>query len=101
MISAKSIQHEYDKLYVQLRKYIWSFSIVQTIADIEIASYTLFTDIDDLRRLLNKLKMETLSVYNKDEEYRSALDSFLNLIAETGTIYLKLNQVKEVLSYED
>ena len=50
---------------------------------------------------MNKLKMETLSVYNKDEEYRSALDSFLNLIAETGTIYLKLNQVKEVLSYED
>lgn len=101
MISAKSIQRAYDNLYIQLRNYIWPFSIIQTIADIEIASYTLFTNIDDLRKLLNKLKIETTSVYNKDKDYRSALDSFLNLISETDSIYLKLNQVKEVLYYED
>ena len=93
MISTNDIQRAYNDLYVELRKYIWGFEVVKAIADLEVASYTAFPDMAELKSVLSKLKM--LIRYDMDdEELKESFDKFEELIKDDPEIYLKLNEIE-------
>ena len=55
MTATANLQILYNRLYKQLRKYIWEFSIVESIADFEVLVYQRFPDVSELKRAYDKL----------------------------------------------
>lgn len=96
MISSYEIQAAYNDLYVCFRNYIWGLPIIEMLADLEIASYQAFPDISEVRRCLNKLSSSIRQVMNKDDELKSAVENFQELVS-CDDLYLKLNKVREVV----
>lgn len=103
MLSSRELQSAYVKLYIQLRRYIWDFSIVEKIANLEISVYRTFPDVKEVYDNLEELRSYIHEVASEDEELESALSNFSELMdSEDNSLYAKLNQVREVIqSYED
>ena len=57
VITSSDIQVRYEKLYKFLMEYLWEFSVVQEIADLELAIFKRFPDKAEMQRCLNKLKL--------------------------------------------
>lgn len=95
-VSYADIQHAYNKLYAELRKYIWDFSAVVALADLEIAVYKTCQDLLDIRVKLSRLKYQIMDVVYQDEELDKRLRYLEDLVTDTK-VYVKLNQVQEVL----
>lgn len=96
MIGSYEIQLAYNDLYVQLRKYIWDFSVVCLIADLEIASYQALPDIPSVRSCLNKLKSATYEIQRNDEDLKKAFQDFEDALT-SDEVYTKLYKVSEVV----
>ena len=58
MIAAAILQSAYNDLYTKLRNYIWEYDTVVKIADLEVATYMAFPDIDNIRRAFSKLSVD-------------------------------------------
>lgn len=99
MISAAELQYAYVKLYAQLRKYIWNFDTVTLIAELEVACYQLFPDIDKVKDLLAKLHRAVKTVESDDEDMKKTFDKFEDLLKDVTDEdrYAKLNWVQEVV----
>lgn len=96
MISSADIQNFYNDMYKQLRKYIWDFSVVAALADLEIAVYKKFQNMNDIKSRFYRLRSQIVEVLSKDEELKDSFDAFEGLFEE-DTIYVKINKVEEVL----
>ncbi len=96
MVSFADIQNAYNKLYVELRKYVWDFPTVAALADLEIAVYKTCQDLADVKIKFYRLKSCVVDVSFIDEDLANALDAFEELANETD-VYVKLNQVEEVI----
>lgn len=96
MVSYADIQNAYNKVYAELRKYIWDFSTVSAIADLEIAVYKTCQDLRTIRILYSRLRSMINDAVREDEELGRRLKFFEDLIA-TDQVYVKLNQVEEVI----
>lgn len=97
MINSANIQSAYVNLYTQLRKYIWAFSTVEKLAELEVAAYKKFPDLSDISNKYNALYIDVKSVANKDEELSNALTEFSDIINSSDGIYATINQVREVI----
>lgn len=98
MISSISIQTEYQKLYTQVRRYLWPFDVVELLAELEIACYEAFPEILSIRSKFVKLQRELADTAKDDEDLNKALTEFEEVINSDDTIYLTLNKVREVIS---
>lgn len=97
MISYAEIRNAYNKLYAEMRRYIWGFSIVVLLADIEIESYKTCPDVATIRNLLRNLSGAVLSVSNQDPDLKKAIDTFMELVRDEDTAYAKIHKVSEVV----
>lgn len=97
MLSYNELQSAYVDLYTQLRKYIWDFKTVEHIADLEIAVYRTFPDIADVSQRFNELNIDIRSVSFEDEDLKSAVDAFKEVLHTDDILYARLNQVREVI----
>ena len=97
MISVMDIQSAYNNLYSEMRKYIWDFSTVSKLADLEISAYQTMPSVSDIKNNLNKLKQDTREVQSDDSELKKAFEDFENLLDSDDTPYKKLYQVDEVI----
>lgn len=97
MISSAKIQREYNRLYKEIRKYIWDFEAVEALADLEIEVYKLCPDIPTVRDRLNNLKYYTNPLVLDDKDLDKAIHRFEDLINSDDTPYSKLWSVKEVV----
>ena len=95
-VSYAEIQNAYNKMYVEIRKYIWDFATVAALADLEIAIYQTCQDIPDVKAKLYRLKSLLNGVLYCDEELKRRLEYLEELINEDH-IFVKLNQVNEVI----
>ena len=68
VITSSDIQVRYEKLYKFLMEYLWEFSVVQEIADLELAIFKRFPDKDEMQRCLNKLKLSISQTYKELSE---------------------------------
>lgn len=98
MISSITIQTEYQKLYAQVRRYLWPFDIVELLAELEVACYQAFPSILDIRGKFAKLQKELADTAKEDEELQKSLTDFEEVINSDDTTYLTLNKVREVIS---
>ena len=99
MITAISLQNLYNDLYTSLRKYIWDFDIVETIANLEIETYKSFPDMQLLIKYLINLKrrIADTSILNEDEELKDHIDAFKSALDENADIYANLETFKKVV----
>lgn len=96
MVSTNDVQRAYNDLYVELRKYIWSFDVVKAIADLEIATYQTFPDLTEVDRCLRNLKVLIFNEVAEDEYLKEAVDKFEELIKDQPEIFYKLNELTGV-----
>lgn len=98
MISSLRIQSAYVDLYTQVRKYIWDFSTVEKLADLEVSVYRAFPDIDEVSRCFDKLRFDLKSKEKDDEDLKKACDKFKSILDSDTETYIKIYQVDEVIS---
>ena len=98
MIAAAMIQQAYIDLYRQIRNYIWDYDTVVKLAELEVASYMAFPDIDKVRYALDQLKVELNSsdVYAEDEDLQNAVDNFSETLDGADQVFYGLEVPQEV-----
>ena len=102
MLSFNTLQKYYVELYKNLRKYIWDFSTVEKLVDLEIEVHRKFPDLDAIRKCLSKLEKDISEEFLEDEDLKSAYDEFADILdSEDDGMYSKINQVREVVSDEN
>jgi hypothetical protein len=97
MINCTKIQYQYNRLYREIRNYIWDFDAVEALADLEIEVYKTCQDLDSIRNAFSNLRLYTREVEYYDEDLAKALDKFEELINSDDTPYAKLWMVKETV----
>lgn len=99
MVPATKLQSLYNKLYIQLRKYIWDFKTVEDLADFEISVYRRFPDKEDIEKVFYRLKRDitTSDIYREDEDLKYAVEAFENQLDETDQFYADLDTFREVV----
>ena len=104
MVQATTLQSAYVDLYSKLRNYVWDFETIQAIADLEIATYQTFPDLEHIQGCLESL-WSTISLgYSiDDEDLSDAYDSFKDVLSESDEIYAGIQVFKEteVVTHED
>ena len=103
MIQATLLQSLYNKLYKQLRKYIWDFKTVEELADFEIATYRRFPDIEEIKSKYYRLKKSVThsDVYKDDEDLQDALEDFEKQLEDADQIYADLSTFREVVEGDE
>ena len=96
MVSFADIQNAYNKMYAEIRKYVWDFPTVAALADLEIAVYKTCQDLADVKTKFYRLRSCIADVIQIDEDLSKVVDTFENLVHEQDT-FVKLNQVEEVI----
>lgn len=98
MIAAAILQSAYNDLYTKLRNYIWEYDTVVKIADLEVATYMAFPDIDDIRRAFDRLRIDIKDsdIYSDDEELQQALDDFEDKLEGADQVFYRLDVPEEV-----
>lgn len=99
MTTSKFIQNEYNRLYSQMRRYIWPFDIIEILAELETQVYEAFPNLTNIRNTFYTLKREIKNISNKgiDDELSNSLDDFEKIIIDDGDLYLSIKQVREVI----
>lgn len=97
MISSALVQRDYNRLYKELRRYIWDFQVVESIADLEIEVYRLCPTMMYIREKFEKLRSEIREIEYEDEDLKKSMDRFEDTIYSDDDTYAKLNKVMEVL----
>ena len=99
MILSTQIQSYYNNLYKELRKYFWSFNIVEHIANLELECYKAIPKIDNIRKYLEKLKRSCNEELKTDEDLKNAYELMCNYIegCSDRDVCIRLQKSKEVL----
>lgn len=90
MINSVRLQDAYINLYSELRKYIWRFDIVELIADLEVAVFTRFQNINRVNELITKLYSEIKDLITEDDDLNESFNKFFDIIQEADTVYVKI-----------
>ena len=98
MILSTQIQSYYNKLYKQLRKYFWSFQLVENLAYLEMECYKAIPDIENIRIYLEKIKRGCSQELKDDKDLRGAYESMCTYIegASNKDVCIRLTINKEV-----
>lgn len=106
VITSSDIQVKYEQLYEFLMEYLWEFTTVQALADLEIAIFKRFPDKDEMIRCLRKLKSEISYTYNEMaaddlEDFKEAFEDLEETIEDYGESSCELYSVEELIDDPD
>lgn len=101
MITLQDLTRQYVKLYECVRNYIWPFETVQDLAELEIAIYNRFPDIEDVKSKFDKFYRDIQLECKDDEELNAQVEAFRDIINSEDIIYSLLYRVNEVYDYEN
>ena len=96
-ISSQNYRNIYEKLYDQVRNYLWPYQVLEVLADVETDIYNAFIDTDKLRIDFEKLKKAMKDVLIDDpplQKYVTKMTDLLNESVET-TVFLGIPRVNE------
>ena len=74
-------------MYVALRKYIWNFDVVTTLAEIEVIMFTVFPDLSELKDKLDLLERQIGPAILKSEEDTDIADT-ISAIKDKNSLFL-------------
>lgn len=102
MIRNVDIQNEYVDLYKLFRDYIWDYSVVCKLADLEVRCYETCPNIPGIQESLWKLKSSILNTLQDDDEMVEAFDEFEKLLEDSNNeYYVDIPIVKETIQEKD
>ena len=102
MIRNIDIQNEYVDLYKLFRDYIWDYSVVCKLADLEVRCYETCPNIPGIQESLWKLKSSILNTLQDDDEMVEVFDEFEKLLEDSNNeYYVDLPIVKETIQEKD
>ena len=102
IIVPEDIQARYQKLYIEMRKYIWNLDVVERLAELEVAIYHKFPDKADMQSKLGLLNESIHDTYSElsqsdDEEFQKAYDLLESIINDyDDTIGCEIYSVMEI-----
>ena len=97
MLNSGMLQQKYNALYVELRRYLWDFEVVETIADLEVAIYTAFPDMDAIKQCIYDLTRYIADATEDDEELETALTELTELVYSEDIQYTPITVLQEAL----
>lgn len=94
LMSFNELQNRYIQLYKLLRNYIWEYDIVELIADLEVLTFTAFTDKEELKKALDALEraVRFTDVWKQDEQMQEQFGAFRDALDYDTAIPLKTFQ---------
>ena len=95
-VGSAVIQKHYNDLYREARNYIWPFSAVERLVDLEMAAYHAIPDVEKVARALSAFKSAAFEIYIEDEDFKKALDAFYDIVRDEKSSYCKITQVQEL-----
>lgn len=99
MVTATSLQTTYNKFFTEFRNYIWNFSIIESLADLEIEVYQAFPDMESLKSKCKKFKRQISSTeaYKQDDKFKTTFEEFESSVEEVDTLYANIKTFREVV----
>lgn len=98
MINCAEIRNEYNRLYTEVRRYIWSFHAVEALADLEIACYETCLNMENVRKAFYRFRQYAMEAMYADIDLSKAFNRFEKLMNSDDTSFAKLTKVEEVLT---
>lgn len=95
MITLSDLKRQYVKLYSEVRNYIWPFDTVEDLANLEIAIFSRFPDMHEVRNLFHKFHSDIFKEIHEYDELKEAVDKFQEFIDQNEEIYSQLTSVTE------
>lgn len=97
MLNSIILQNKYQTIYSAISNYLWPIDVVEHIADFEIACYSAFPDMVNVRRTFDILRRDVTDFIREDSELSDAFDQFNEFISDSTDTYLPLRKVNEVV----
>ena len=102
VVTSSDIQVKYEQLYKFLMDFLWEFTVVQSIAYLELAIFKRFPDKDEMLQRLNDLKRSISYTYNeleRDDEvdFKKAVEDLEQAINDYEDPGCELYRVEEVV----
>lgn len=106
VVTSSDIQVKYEQLYGFLMDFLWEFTTVQALANLEIAIFKRFPDKDEMLRCLANLKRSIIYTANElaedDEvEFKEAIDDLEDAINNYENAGCELYSVEELIDDPD
>jgi len=101
MLTSPDLQQAYIEMYKALREYIWEFRTVETLANLEIATFAAFPNLLKVKQLYSELKLLTNEVAAEDKGLEKSIKKFGDLLENVDSLYLKPYVVNEVIQDAD
>lgn len=84
MISAQDFRNKYEKLYNEMRLYLWPYDILELLGNIEVNIYSAFIDRDKLYNDYSKLETLIREDLSENDELKKAYDDLGDLICNNN-----------------
>lgn len=95
-ISSQDFRNVYQKLYNDIRHYLWPFDVLEILSDIEVNIYSAFINLDKLRIDFAKLKNAMKDVLEDDEWLSKDVNNMQKLLEDKDAgSYLRIPRVNE------
>lgn len=106
VITSSDIQVKYEQLYGFLMDFLWEFTTVQALANLEIAIFKRFPDKDEMLRCLANLRRSIIYTANElaeddEAEFKEALDGLEDAINNYENAGCELYSVEELIDDPD
>ncbi len=106
VITSSDIQVRYEQLYRFLMDFLWEFSVVQQIANLEIAIFKRFPDKDEMLKCLRELRTAISYTYNEldqadEPEFKETFDKLETAINDYEDTGYELYSVEELIDDPD
>ena len=97
-VSSAQLQKAYISLYKTLRDYIWDFRVVDTLTDLEVATYQKFPDVKQVQHQLQLLEHQVrgTDAMDNNKAMQKAFNQFYDLL-NNPTMYASLDSFKGVI----
>lgn len=93
MTNSAEIQNAYNKFYTQMRNYIWDFKTIDLLADLEIGIYRRFPNVEEVKRVLEKLRSKIDKVMVNDEDFQKAYDRLQKVLSDTKVVFTLVRDI--------
>lgn len=97
LISSVDFGNCYEKFYAAMRQYLWPYSTLEALADVEVDIYTTFIDMDKLSRDLEKLRGLIKEDFDDDPKLKKTFDELADMVHIVDpSQYARLAKVIEI-----
>lgn len=102
IITSADLQVKYEHLYKFLMQFLWEFSVVQDLANLELAIFKRFPDKDEMQNCLRVLKRSISATYTEmeaddDSEFKDTVEDLEKSIEDYEDPGCELYSVEEVI----